>query len=308
MSAETALPTLLDSWRQMQERTEVKKPSLPEAEKPRSHALKKPRSREEEAFLFPHNGIRFLMDELLDAVQNMDPSLNWKWENLNIWYEEYFYALVQHHREAEERVYFPCIQSKLSKAHIAAHFREYDPALIQSLDEINELIKAGRQAQPLQKSCIQTHLVQVVENMMAKMHDHLAQQEESMPHLMKKAGFTRAEQDAMMLKNIQSLTFDSNRAVLPTMVHALECSSGPEKAAAFVQNLPLPDRFLYSSSWAPDFQSRHLGLIKSVHKDEGTNPEAAFSLFACISAVHRPKRSHSKQRDRQKTHSMNCRV
>merc|ERR1712070_333139 len=97
--------------------------------------------------------------------------------------------------------------------------------------------------------------------------------EQIVPRVMKRAGCTRAEQDAIMMEAIQSLTFDSNKVTLPTMVHALELSSGSEKAASFVQKLPKPDRFLYGSSWAPDFQSRHRCLIHSVHRDVASNPE-----------------------------------
>jgi len=267
MPTQAALPTLLDSSRQQHGKLTIQKSF------PKNCILRKPNSREEKLLLFPHNGIRFLMDELLDAVQNMDPSLDWKWENLNTWYDEYFYLTVQQHHDAEKNIYFPWIQAARAKVKMPAN-RERHPAPMQALDVISELIKAGRQGDLPQKSDIQTRLCQVVEEMANKMHDHLAEQEDIVPHVIKRAGITRAEQDALMIETIQSLTFNSNKVVLPAMVHALELSSGSEKAAAFVQNLPLPDRFLYGSSWAPDFQSRHQCLVRSVHRDQSSNPEA----------------------------------
>jgi hypothetical protein len=245
-----------------------KNPSLAQDQATKCCALKKPHCREEKLLMFPHNGIRFLMDELLDAVRNMDPCLNWKWENLNIWYDEYFYPMVQQHHDAEENIYFPWIQAALAKVGMPADQREQHPLPIKALDVISDLIKAGMQADDLQKSSMQTNLCQVVEQMVDEMEQHLAEQEKIIPRLIKKAGCTRAEQEAVVMETIQSLTFNSNRITLPTMVHALKLSSGSEKAASFLQNLPLEDQSLYSSSWAPDFQSRHRCLICSVHKDE----------------------------------------
>jgi iron-sulfur cluster repair protein YtfE (RIC family) len=286
MSTQTALPTLLDSSRHniqhtQQGKLKIQKPSKAQAQVPllKSCTVKKPQSREEKLLLLPHNGIRFLMDEFLDAVQNMDPSLNWKWENLKAWYDEYFYLTLQQHRDAEENIYFPWIQATNGtlrhQANIPVNTEQQHPTPMKMLDVISELIREGRLADHSQKSGIQTHLCQVVEELVDKMHAHLDEQEKIVPRLMKRAGCTRAEQDAVMMETIQSLTFNSNKVVLPIMVHALELSSGSEKAKAFVQNLPLPDRFLYSSSWAPDFQSRHQRLIRSVHRDEVTNPETS---------------------------------
>lgn len=301
MSSQTALPTLLESSRHQLGKFEIQKPSLPEVsygctagqpwpvmasrrpslpEAPRRCILKKPHSREEKLLLLPHNGIRFLMNELLDAVQNMDPSLDWKWDNLNTWYDEYFYLMVQQHQDAEENVYFPWLQGKLANVRMPAKFwanpkERQHPAPMEALDVISEVIKAGRQADQSQKSGIQTRLCQVVEEMVDKMQNHLAEQEEIYPRLIKKAGCTRAEQDAFMMETIQSLTFNGNKVVLPTMIHALELSSGEEKAASFVEKLPKPDRFLYTSSWAPDFKARHQCLLRSVNKDGNSNPKAS---------------------------------
>jgi len=279
MSTQTALPTLLGSCRHQQAKSKIQKPSPAQAQAPQSRSLKKPHSREEKLLLLPHNGIRFLMDELLNAVRSMDPSVQWKWENLDIWYDEYFYLTVQQHSDAEENIYLPWVQAtraKIRMSGLTANDREQQyPLPMKALDVTSEVIKAGRQADHSQKSGIQVQLCQVVEEMVSKMHDHLAEQEEIVPRLIKKAGCTRAEQDTLMMETIQSLTFNSNKVVLPIMVHALMLSSGLEKAEAFVQNLPLPDRFLYTSSWAPDFQTRHQLLIRSVHKDETSNPEVS---------------------------------
>eukprot|EP00746_Dinoflagellata_sp_MGD_P125850 gnl/MRDRNA2_/MRDRNA2_60727_c0_seq2.p1 gnl/MRDRNA2_/MRDRNA2_60727_c0~~gnl/MRDRNA2_/MRDRNA2_60727_c0_seq2.p1 ORF type:complete len:278 (-),score=57.73 gnl/MRDRNA2_/MRDRNA2_60727_c0_seq2:233-1066(-) len=273
MSTQTILPTLLGSSCHQQRKVDIKKPSVPQDQAPDQATkccdLKKPHSREEKLLLLPHNGIRFVMDELLDALRNMDSSLDWKWENLNIWYDEYFHLMVKQHHDAEENIYFPWIQAALAKVGMPAIKKAQHPAPIHELDVISKLIEEGVRADQSQKSSIRTQLCQMVENMVDKMNDHLAEQEQIIPRLMKKAGCTRAEQDAVMMETIQSLTFEGNRVALPAMVHALKLSSGSEKAASFVEKLPKPDRFLYSSSWAPDFQSRHCCLIRSVHKDEG---------------------------------------
>jgi hypothetical protein len=220
------------------------------------------------------------MNELLDAVRNMDPSLNWKWENLGIWYQEYFYAVVQHQYDAEEKIYFPWIRTKVEMP-VDLSWSARRSALMQKIAEITELIKAGRQAASSQKMRIHTHLCEKVEEMAQNIDDQFADEEEIVPRWVAEAGFTRAERDAMTIKIIQNLSMSGQSVVLPTMVHALKLSADPEKAAAFVQSLPLHIRFLYSYSWVPDFQNRHQGLIRSVRKDEVTNPTTSFALFAC---------------------------
>jgi hypothetical protein len=273
VDSQTILPTLLDSLASLRHQQGCKPDA--QAHPARSRALKKAQHREEEGMLLSHNGIRFLMDELLEAVQNMDPQVNWKWENLITWYEEYFCTFLQHHHDAEANICFPWIRTKLARIRLPADFQEHHPAPTHALSMIGELLKTGRGASPSQKTGIHLQLCQVLEEMVEKMHDHLAEQEEIVPPSIKKAGFTNAELNAMTMKIIQSVPFDNNKLVLPSMVHALRMSEGPEKAAAFVQNLPKPDRFLYSSSWDADFNGRHLGLIRSVNRDEVINPQAS---------------------------------
>lgn len=299
-----ALQSIASEEKPSQPKAEVQKLSPPQGQVTTSRlVLKKPLCPEEEFLLLPLNGIRFVMNELLDAVRNMDPSVDWKWENLNIWYDEYFKAFVQYHYDTEDDIYFPWRYFPFtSKGHMSVDFKESHASLMPVLDEVKELIRAGMQASPSQKSCIQTHLCQVVEEMVEKMQDHLAEWEEIISRLIKKVGL--AEQKTMMTKIIQTSDFNSKKVAVPTMVHALECCLGQEKAASLVQNLPLQDRLLYNFSWASDFQSRHRGLIRSVHRDENRNPEATFSLMACATTFHQSKRSHGKQLFRQKTHSI----
>jgi hypothetical protein len=289
MSPQVALPTLLDPSRHRQEdKLKIQKTSQPQAQAATNRSLKNPQCQEEESILLPHNGIRFLMDELLDAVRNMDPKVNWKWENLGIWYQEYFVSVVQNHQDTLRNIYLPWIQAKVK---VPSNLTD-DHVMRQVLHEISELIKAGRQANPSQKSRIQTHLCEVVEEMVESMHDHLAEQEEIIPRLIHEAGFTQAEQADVTLKIMQSLDHSSSKVVLPTLVHALKRSAGLEKAAAFEQSLPVQTRFLCTYFWVPDFQTRHQGLIQSVHRNEIKNPAAAFSMLANPNPLQQSKRKH----------------
>eukprot|EP00746_Dinoflagellata_sp_MGD_P125849 gnl/MRDRNA2_/MRDRNA2_60727_c0_seq1.p1 gnl/MRDRNA2_/MRDRNA2_60727_c0~~gnl/MRDRNA2_/MRDRNA2_60727_c0_seq1.p1 ORF type:complete len:331 (-),score=41.49 gnl/MRDRNA2_/MRDRNA2_60727_c0_seq1:217-1149(-) len=291
------LPTLLGSSRHRHHTLEIKKPSLPQAPRsdntqaPRSRTLKKAKSREEVGIFLPHHGIRFLLKEFLDAVHNMDPSRNWKWENLSMWYNEYFSAFLQYHDDAEENIYFPWIRIRLAKFHTSASFRQYSPELTEALDEISELIKGARQTYASDRPIILSRLCQVVQEMAKEMKVHLADREEDFLHLMKRAGITHAEGDAMTIRAIRSLSFNSNKVVLPILVHALECSSGVEAGTGFVKKLPQPVQVQYSARWAQDFQSRHRALICSVHKDELENPEEirSFTMFTHLGPCLLPR-------------------
>jgi hemerythrin-like domain-containing protein len=241
---------------------------------PTSRVLKNPQGWEEEGILFPHEGIRFLMQELIDATDAMDPLPAWKWQNLATWYQEYFYAVVHHHHDAEEQIYLPWIQTRAS---VPPKISADHPELMQTMDDLHDMFQTGatlathERTEHLAKVCVR------VAAFVKNMQDHLAKEEEAIPLLLREGGFTQEEEGAVVEKIIQSLGLDGNKTALPPMLHALASWAGEEKAEEFVSgNLPGPIRFLYRHFWMKDFKHRHMGLLASVSKDVDTNPFASW--------------------------------
>jgi len=240
---------------------------------PTSRVHKNPKGWEEEGILFPHEGIRFLMQELSDAVNSMDPLPAWKWENLSTWYQDYFYTVVHHHHDAEEKIYFPWIQARAS---VPAKIAADHPDLMRAMDDLSVMLKKGASAPAAERAEHLADIQQVVSAFVEDMQEHLAEEEEIIPRLLREGNFTQEEEGAVVKQIIESLGLDGNKKALPPMLHAYARWAGAEKAEAFVSsNLPLPIQFLYRNFWAHDFQHRHMGLLASLVEGVDTNPFAS---------------------------------
>lgn len=210
------------------------------------------------------------MQELSDAVESMDPLPGWKWENLSTWYQDYFYSVVHHHHDAEEKIYFPWIQERVA---VPAKIAADHPDLMQAMDDVSDMLKKGISAPAHQRAEHLTDMREVVKAFVEDMQEHLAEEEEVIPCLLREGGFTQEEEGAVVGQIIQSLGLDGNKKALPTMLHAYARWAGAEKADAFVStNLPLPIQLLYRNFWVHDFQHRHLGLLASLAEGVDTNP------------------------------------
>jgi hemerythrin-like domain-containing protein len=240
---------------------------------PTSKVHKKPQGWEEKGILFPHEGVRFLMQELSDAVNSMDPLSAWKWANLLTWYQDYFCSVVHHHHDAEEKIYFPWIETRVQ---VPAKISAEHPELMQAMDDLSSMLKDGAAAPAGQRAerlaGVQKFVAAFVEDML----EHLAEEEEIIPRLLRDGGFTQEEEGAAVGQIIQSLGLDGNKKALPPMLHAYALWAGKDKAEAFVSgHLPPPIQFLYRNFWEYDFQHRHMGLLASVAEGVDTNPFAS---------------------------------
>jgi len=243
------------------------------ARQPTSRVHKNPQGWEEEGILFPHEGIRFLMHELSMGVNAMDPIPAWKWENLAVWYQEYFYDVVHHHHDTEEEIYLPWIQTRVQ---VPVKITNDHPELMQAMDELRDMLMAGAALPVGERAKHLSQVQKLVMDFVEDMQGHLAEEEEVIPRLLREGGFTQEEEGAVVQKIIQSLGLDGNRKALPTMLHALALWAGDDKAEAFVsQNLPLPIQCFYKLAWLPDFQKRHMGLLASLDEGVDTNPFAS---------------------------------
>lgn len=240
---------------------------------PTSQVHQNPQGWQEEGILFPHEGVRFLLQELSTAVRTMDPLPTWKWENLAVWYQDYFYSVVHHHHDAEEAIYLPWIETRVR---VPGKVSSDHPELMQAMDELNTMIRKGAASFPEKRVELRAELQRAVEDFVEGMERHLAEEEELIPRLLRDGGFTQEEEGAVVGQIIQSLGLDGNKKALPVMLHAYARWAGAEKAEVFVSSkLPLPIQFLYRNFWVGDFQQRHMGLLASLAYGVDANPFAS---------------------------------
>jgi len=229
---------------------------------PNSHVYKEPKGWEE--VVFPYEGIRFLMHELHEAVHAMDPSSAWKWQNLSLWYQEYFHDVV-HHYDIEEQIYLPWIQAHATVPNqITVEHHE----LMQTLDVLRDMIRDGAAMSIFERA---EHLAMLRKRVLAfseAMNAHLAEEARVIPSLLREAKFSKEDEYAVVGQIIASLELEGNQRALPTMVRDLKSRAGSEQAEEpESQQLPFHSDFF-------DFQQRHIGLLASLGKGIDDDPFA----------------------------------
>jgi len=239
--------------------------------------LPRPQGWQEEGILFPHEGVRFLLEELCEAVGVMDPKPSWKWGNLATWYQEYFYVVVHHHHDSEEKIYFPWLRTRVA---IPEKLSTDHPELMRTMDELGSMFKSGALKPVGERAEFLAQLRERVTAFAEDMQEHLAEEEEAVPKLLRKGGFSQEEERVAVGKIIESLGLDGNKKCLPVMLHAHKCWAGDDRVEAFVaESLPLPIRILYRHFWTADFQQRHLGLLASLSEEVDVDPYASRRLL-----------------------------
>jgi len=203
----------------------------------------------------------------------MDPLPSWKWDNVSTWYEEYLYSVVHHHHDAEEKIYLPWIQGRVS---VPAKISADHPGLMQKMDDLSAMLKKGAVTSVGERAELLADIQQVVVAFVEDMLEHLAEEEEIIPRLLREGGFTQDEEGAVVGQIIQSVGLDGNKKALPPMLHAYARWAGADQAELFVSTkLPLPIQLLYRNFWVHDFQNRHIGLLASLSEGVDTNPFAS---------------------------------
>lgn len=83
---------------------------------PLSTAIPCPKTWADGTFLVPHEAIRMLSQQLLDAVNGagFDPAQHaWQGPMLHEWYRDYYFGVIHHHHDVEERIFFPFMDQHL---------------------------------------------------------------------------------------------------------------------------------------------------------------------------------------------------
>jgi len=221
----------------------------------------------DEGLLIPHEVIRRYMIDAEAFLPCIKGGQDWKVCIFYKWYKEIFHFYVHHHHDAEEKIYFPWMNTKAKiPESTAAEHKE----LFEWLDKIADTeaeVKAQVAAadggtevaavQELSKKWVQ---------MKSMMFDHLSSEETFTPGILKEH-FTQAQEAAVVQKIMKQLGIKGARIMVPPIVEAMKKWSGEEGAAAFVGALPPPLRFFLKMFWMPAFLKTQEEL-RSIMGDE----------------------------------------
>lgn len=235
---------------------------------PTSRVIREPKCWQDEGILVPHEAFRWYFSKFRMVLPRLTTEQAPGFYTL---LESYFFVCLEHHHHAEEDLYNPMLESKGATLpdKITADHTEID-AYIVEIRGLRSSVEAGDEA-ALAK------LKSTFLEFMADTEDHMAEEEEIYPRLLKEY-VTLEEERACVDKIIQSLGLGGNMAFLPVIVHAMVSWKGADGAEAFVDSLPPPIKMLYRHFWKADFEKNQLGVFRELER--GAIPGTS-SSFAC---------------------------
>jgi len=232
---------------------------------PTSRIIRQPQDWCDEGLLIPHEAIREALFDAAEALRHLEPraSKMWKVDNFFTWYLQYHLPSIHHHHDAEEQIYLPWMATRVAiPEKLAADHVE----LLETMDSIRALYDTR-----FDKACASDAAAEaLVADLRAAwagysmmMQDHLAEEEEVIPALLR-ANFTVEEEAVVVGEIIASLGLDGNKKFLPNIIDAMSRWGGEKKVEEFMLNIPPPIRFLYATFWQPDYENNQKALLRSL--------------------------------------------
>jgi len=210
-----------------------------------------------------------MLDVLAAFDPIADPATKWKTDTFFKFYSEYYYPCIHHHHDAEEKIYNPAIEAKIGKT-IGGNIKNDHEDLMKQLEQVKAFqprIAAGDAAALREFKAFFRSMVQFME-------EHLAEEEQSYPALLRLSGMTEQEEGAVVGQIIQSLGLDGNKRFLPAIVYAGCMWKGEEQFLQWVsKNVPPPIQMLLNKCWICDFYHNQLQPLEALKQREEFTPE-----------------------------------
>ena len=225
--------------------------------------------------LIPHEAIRYdmlLMERILQP-QYFQPQRTWKVKRFYRWYRTYFLNPVHHHHDAEERLYFPFVLQKPGVA-LPQRMTDDHKTLLRQLDEIAAMEQtfAGC-VDSAQLDGLAAELRQRVCDMCDNMRDHLAEEEEIIPPILRDH-FTETEALTVVNKIIGSRGLD-NFYLAPNELICQQRSGGDESLQYLLGLMPGIMRQHYKRFSVTWYGVEQLAYINDIAVDSDTEPKEA---------------------------------
>jgi len=207
------------------------------------------------SLLAPHEAIRVMLDAFaaglcLDTAEKVT-SFNKLW---SVW----CFDFIHHHHDIEEEHYMPWINERVASP--PGLVIEHDHETL--IAEMKEISKVAAQED---KAAAGAALPGMLKAFAGGMAAHLANEETYVPQMLRDAGYTQAEEGAMIGKVMASLPPAAFATMFPLVFYAMDKagSYGEVTAAAFFTNLPPPAQEAYPA-WKEAFENDFLAVLESL--------------------------------------------
>lgn len=226
--------------------------------------------------------------QCFDPIGN--PSTKWKINVFFDWYDNYYKVCIHHHHHAEEEIYNPGIAAKIAEAKAKSGFKEgFDKKTKKNAQQsvgasikadherlIADLEKISTYRQPIlagnAKAC--QEFKDLASSYITFMEEHLAEEEEEYPRLLRESEMTAAQEQELIDKIIQGLGLDGNKKFLPPLIYAMCMWDGEDNAMKFIGNIPPPLQLAFHKCWVHDFNENQLKVWEALKQSEEFMPKS----------------------------------
>lgn len=201
--------------------------------------------------LIPHEALRVM----INPMTNMKIDSQEKFEMFKTWYCSVFYEIVVHHHHIEEEIYFPWIAKKVAFGDDRATSQHVE--LIEMMNNIKT--KCGNNDMD--------GLSDMITKFARFMNEHLNEEEQMVPDMLRKSGYTPEEEQVVIGEIVKSLGPQGNALFLPIITHAMDLAGGygPLNKEVFISGLPpfVQEAF---PQFEESFKKDNLGVIEALMK------------------------------------------
>jgi len=210
------------------------------------------------SIILPHEAFRVLIMKLPN-IKIKSPEDAAVFEG---WWNDYFIPIIGEHHEAEEKIYFPWVESKAGKC--PTSFETGHETLNTGMAEIASLAAVAAAGEPGPFAFLPFVGYKEGKAVEAKLSEfytflvgHLSEEEEWVPNALRTNGFDPSEEAAVVPQIVKSLTVPAK--VLPLFAYAIDSSEGTMA--------PLTSSDMWIARLPPPLQEAMPGMIEALKKD-----------------------------------------
>lgn len=240
----------------------------PPKDAPSSRVIKNPAQWQDAGILVPHECFRWYDKHILQILDKLNHEDQWRTALFAKWVQRYYLDAIHHHHGSEEKIYNPGIEK--AGGQLPAKITSDHSELLRYINDITtscKTLEQGPNKEVLEK------MKSTFKEFIHKMEDHLAEEEDVYPRVLRECGMKEHEEGQMVETIIQSLGLDGNKVMLPPILYVMCIWRGEDEMQKFGMNIPGPIRALTQNCWLDDFKKNNLDVISGLLGPDFFTPE-----------------------------------
>lgn len=202
---------------------------------------------------------------MLAVVQALEKGGEWVPDHIKLfgnWFSSYYCDNLHHHHDAEEGIYNPRIRAKggnFTESLAADHKTIFSD--LAKMKEHFRMVSTDMNLLP--------ELCQFIRDYIARVEEHLSDEEVQYPQALRSSGMTQEEEKAIVQDILKGLGLAGTKKILPPILYVMCMWKGEHAMQEFYkQEVPAPLRVLCKGFWLADFYHNNLTLLRGLQGEE----------------------------------------